>query len=145
MRQLPASQLLTEPAREYNNQVYIERAAHGLNQDLTAALQNNVDDLSQLVSAAQAEGILVLLFELPYPTRLDQAQLVQDTRRVALGRFDNSKYWLHLTLAKRDLRRPDRMHMDERSAIQAARAIERALNDHATGHDQIKGSPIYRK
>jgi hypothetical protein len=56
-----ANRLLNEAAREYNNQVYLDRALEGFDQDLTAALQKNVDELAQLVSAARSQGVLVLL------------------------------------------------------------------------------------
>ncbi|MCK1652731.1 hypothetical protein IVA88_14970 [Bradyrhizobium sp. 149] len=124
-----ANRLLTEAAQQYNNQLYFDRAAEGFDQDLTAALRNNVDELARLISTTQSEGILVLFFELPYADQLEHTRLVRDTRRFALDRFDNSKNWLNLTLAKHDLRWPDGMHMDERSAILAARAIEQAVID----------------
>lgn len=124
-----ADRQLTEPPREYNNQIYLDRVFEGFGQNLTAALETNVRELTQLVSAARNQGALVLLFELPYADQLEPGRLVRDTRRFALGRFSSSEDWLHLTINKKDLRWPDGMHMDERSATLVARAIERAIAD----------------
>ena len=124
-----ASRLLAEPAREYNNQIHLEREAKGFDQDVTAALQSNVDELARLVSLARGQGAQVLLFELPYADLLEHQQLARDTRRFALDHFGSSQDWLQLTLAKSELRWPDGMHMDERSAILTARAIEQAINE----------------
>lgn len=123
-----ANRLLAAPAGEYNNQIYLARAAKAFDQDVTAALESNVDELARLVSAARSEGARVLLFELPYADLLEHGQLARETRRFASERFGNSQDWLHLTLAKSELRWPDGMHMDERSAVMAARAIEQAFN-----------------
>jgi hypothetical protein len=124
-----ANRLLTEAAREYNNQMYLDRAAKGFDQDLTAALQSNVDELARLASVARSQGVRVLLVELPYADQLEHTQLASDTRRFASGRFGNLQDWLHLKLAKSELRWPDGMHMDERSAILAAKAIEHAVSE----------------
>lgn len=124
-----ANRLLKEPPREYDNQVYLDRVVKGYGQDATAVLQSNVEQLAQLVSSARELGARVLLFELPYADQLDQTRVAQDTRRIALGRFEDPHEWLHLTIAKSELRWPDGAHFDERSAVMAARAIEQAISE----------------
>ena len=121
--------LLQGPPQEYNSQVYLDRVAQGYGQDATAALQNNVDQLAQLVSSARALGARVLLLELPYAEQLDQTRIVQDTRRIVSRRFGGPNEWLHLRIAQSDLRWPDGAHFDERSAVMTARAIERAVGE----------------
>jgi hypothetical protein len=124
-----ADRLLKKPPQEYNNQVYLDRVVKGYGQDATAVLQSNVDQLAQLVSSARGLGARVLLFELPYADQLDQTRVAQDTRRIALAHFGDAREWLHLTMAKSELRWPDGAHFDERSAIMAARAIEQAISE----------------
>jgi Cytokinin dehydrogenase 1, FAD and cytokinin binding len=126
-----ADRILKEPPQAYNNQVYFERAVKGYGQDASALLQKNVDQLAELTSIARGLGARVLLFELPYADQLDQTRLAQDTRRIALGRFSDPHEWLHLTIANSELRWPDGAHLDERSAILAARAIEQAIGERA--------------
>lgn len=55
--------------------MYLDRAIETI-RDLTAALQKNVDELAQLVSAARGRGVLVLLFELSYADQLELGGLV---------------------------------------------------------------------
>jgi hypothetical protein len=124
-----ADRILKEPPKEYDNQVYLDRVAKGYGQDASALLQLNVDQLAQLMSSARGLGARVLLFELPYADQLDQTLVAQDTRRIALSRFGDPHEWLHLTIEKSELRWPDGAHMDERSAVLAARAIEQAVNE----------------
>ena len=126
-----ANRLLREPPREYNNQVYLDRLVKSYDQDATALLQSNVDQLAQLVSTARGLGTRVLLFEFPYPDQLDQTRVAQDTRRIALSRFGDPHDWIHLTIAKGELRWPDGAHFDERSAAMTARAIEQAISQPA--------------
>ena len=124
-----ANRLLTESPREYDNEIYLVRVLGGFGQDATLALWRNVEQLVQLVAHARALGVRVLLFELPYADRLKRAPLVQDTRRLASGRFTDRRNWLHFDIATDELRWPDGLHMDERSAILTARGIENAIKE----------------
>jgi hypothetical protein len=126
-----ANRLLGESPREYNTQVYLDRVVKSYGQDATALLQSNVDQLAQLISTARGLGTRVLLFEFPYPDELDQTRVAQDTRRIALNRFGDPHNWLHLTIAKGELRWPDGAHFDERSAAMTARAMEQAIRQPA--------------
>ncbi|WJR74909.1 hypothetical protein [Bradyrhizobium sp. NP1] len=124
-----ADRVLKEAPQEYDNQVYLDRLTKAYGQDASVLLQKNVDQLAKLVSSARGLGARVLLFELPYPDQLDQTRVALDTRRIALSRFGDPHEWLHLTIAKSELRWPDGAHFDERSAVLAARAIEQAIGE----------------
>lgn len=128
-----ADRLLTEFPREYDNEVYVARVLGGFGQDATLALGRNVEQLVQLVTDARALGVRVQLFELPYADRLKRSRLVQDTRRLVSERFTDQQNWLHFNIATDELRWPDGLHMDERSAVLAARGIEDAIRELSEG------------
>lgn len=122
-----ADRILRQPPQEYNNQVYLDRVVKSYGQDASVPLLKNVDQLARLMSAARDLGSRVLLFELPYTDQLNETRVALDTRRIVSSRFDDSHDWLHLPIDESELRWPDGTHMDERSAVLTARAIERAL------------------
>lgn len=122
-----AKRLLTESPRQYDNEVYIARVFQGMSQDAAVSLERNVGQLAQLVAEAREQGVRILLFELPYANPLTNARLVEDTRRLVSARFANQNDWLRLDIPIDELRWPDGLHMDDRSAMLTARTIEYAL------------------
>lgn len=122
-----ANRLLAEPSRDYDNELYLARNVQGFSQDATFALKRNLDQLAHLAAEARALGVRVLLLDLPYADPLAETKLVKDTRALTSERTSNQTNWLDLDIAKDQLRWPDGLHMDERSAILMARAIEHAL------------------
>ncbi|MBR1363439.1 hypothetical protein [Bradyrhizobium ottawaense] len=124
-----ANRLLTESPRQYDNEVYIARVFQGMSQVAALSVERNVEQLAQLVAEARELGVRILMFELPYANPITNARLVQDTRRLVSARFANENDWLRLDIPIDELRWPDGLHMDERSAMLTARTIEYALGE----------------
>ncbi len=94
------------------------------------AIMNGVNELQSFVDRAEREGIRLLFFELPYLPALESTEYAEKTRLYLHKRFgtDNPR-WLKLNLALSDLRWDgDGQHLDERSAVVAALALERAIS-----------------
>ncbi|MGY4503246.1 hypothetical protein ACVWYH_007203 [Bradyrhizobium sp. GM24.11] len=123
-----ANQRTSDPPRDYNNQVYVDRVLVGFGQDATSALQKNIDELHQLVATARSQDTQALLFKLPYADQLERTPLVRGTRRFMLSRFSSPDDWLSLTIQDRPA--VARWNAYGRAIrMVAARAIEQAINE----------------
>jgi hypothetical protein len=69
----------------------------------------------------------VLLLEIPYPPQVRQAPATRITDELTHRAFPNPARWLGISLPENELRWPDGGHLDERSALLAARAIDAAV------------------
>ena len=118
--------LLKAPPSDFDSRVYLERAITSFDQDPTPELRANADRLANLMRQAAQKGVRVLLFDLPYPERLDSTRYVEITRAVLHARFPDPAQWLPIDVPAVELRWLDGVHMDDRSAMLVARAIERA-------------------
>jgi hypothetical protein len=98
--------------------------------DYDQAIINGVEELKGLVARAERDGIQVLLFELPYLPALEPTQFAEKTRLYLHRTFGaDDPRWLKLNLPLSDLRWDgDGQHLDDRSAVIAALALQRAIS-----------------
>jgi hypothetical protein len=121
-------QLLRQPPSDFDSRIYADRALAQFNaQDSTDVTQANVDRLERLIAALEGRGSRALLFELPYSQPLEESRLAKNTREIVHARFPAADRWLHIEYARSDLRWADGVHLDERSAVIVAHAIDRTL------------------
>ena len=119
--------LLKQPPGDFDNQIYLQRAVKGFDDDPSDDLKVNVKRLAEQVERARKLGIRVMLFELPFPSELQATRHMQITRRIVSERFPDSGEWLPLDVDPRELRWLDGVHLDERSAMLVSRSIDGAL------------------
>lgn len=120
--------LLKEPPSGFDNHVYIERGVQTLNaEDSAAAVRANVAVLRQLVAEIERRGTRALLIAIPLAPELEQTRAARVTRDIVRQAFPDRDAWLPIDVPAAELRWADGMHLDERSALLVARAIEQAL------------------
>ncbi|WJR76334.1 hypothetical protein [Bradyrhizobium sp. NP1] len=119
--------LLKAPPSDFDSRLYLERMLASFDQDPATAAQANADRLLDLAGQARRRGARVLLFELPYPARLETTRWVEVTRNVVHARFPDPAQWLPIDVDTAQLRWLDGIHLDDRSAMLVSRSIERAV------------------
>ncbi len=87
----------------------------------------NAKRIEQLIPEFERRGARVLLFELPYSERLEGSRSAKLTREIIHSQFPNPDRWLRIGYARAELRWPDGVHLDERSAVIVTQSIDRAL------------------
>jgi len=75
-------------------------------------------------SSSGAPGFCCSKF--PPRTNSKAARFARETRRIVHGAFQEPGRWLSIDVAREELRWPDGAHLDERSAVLVARAIDKA-------------------
>src|SRR6476660_3221785 len=79
------------------------------------------------VAIVEQRGARVLLLELPYSEPIEGSRFAATTRAIVHAAFPDSKRWLSIEMNRSELRWADGVHLDERSAVIATQAMERAL------------------
>jgi hypothetical protein len=121
-------QLLGQPPSDFDNHVYLNRAVEELDaEDPTVAARANASRIAASIPIAEQRGARLLLFELPHSALIEDTRSVRVTSKIVHAQFPEPDRWLHLDFAREELRWADGVHLDERSAVIAARAIEKAL------------------
>lgn len=121
-------QLLRQPPDNFDNSAYIARVVREQSaDDPTHAVRDNVKRLGELIAAIEARGSRVLLLEIPYHPQVRQSPGVRITDEIVHTAFPDPARWLRISLAENELRWPDGGHLDDRSALLTARAIEAAV------------------
>ena len=75
----------------------------------------------------EQRGARVFLFELPYSEPIEGTRFAATTRKIIHAAFSDSNRWLPIEVNRSELRWADGVHLDERSAVVVAQAMERAL------------------
>ena len=120
--------LTEQPPSDFDNRIYADRALQQFNaEDPTDAAKLNAKRIGELIRAVEQRGARVFLFELPYFEPIERSRYATITREIAHAAFPDSKRWLPIELNRNELRWADGVHLDERSAIIVAQAVERAL------------------
>lgn len=127
-------ELLKQPPRDFDNRVYVSRAAKEYDEDPSVAVRSNVELLAELMRKARELGVRVMLFELPFPKEIEATRTVEITRRIVHGRFADSALWLPINVETGELRWLDGVHLDERSAMLVSRSIDKTLGQAALGN-----------
>ena len=120
--------LLAQPPSDFDNRIYVERAFGEFTaEDPAEAARINARHLERLIPALEQRGTRVLLFELPYEDKIEGARAAVITREIIHGAFPAPERWLRIDAERSELRWADGVHLDERSAVIVAQAIERVL------------------
>lgn len=119
--------LIAEPPSSFDNSVYLARVLHEQDEDPSAMVRANVDRMKELIALAQQKGARVLLFELPELPQVERARAVGITHAIVHAAFPDDDRWLHVDAPREQLRWADAFHLDERSAVIFARAMDKAI------------------
>lgn len=121
--------LLSQPPSGFDNKVYLERAIAQMNaEDPTTAARANVARIRRLIDEIERRGVRALLIHIPFAPEIERSHLVRISKDVVAEAFPDRAMWLPLDPPMHELRWADGVHLDERSALLAVRAIERALD-----------------
>jgi len=125
---LDLRRLLAQPPGDFDNRIYVDRAQQQFNaEDPTDAVQVNAKRIAELIRMVEQRGARVFLFELPYAEPIEGSRSAAATREIIHAAFPDSKRWLSIEVNRSELRWADGVHLDERSAVIVAGAMERAL------------------
>ena len=120
--------LLSQPPSAFDNRVYVERAVKEQNaQDWAVAVRANVVLIKQLMAEIERRGSQARLIEIPLAPEIMEARGARETREIVRDAFPDRAAWLSIDAPPAELRWADGVHLDERSALIVARAIEKAL------------------
>ena len=120
--------LTAQPPSDFDNRIYTDRALQQFEaEDPTDTVQLNAKRVAELIRAVEQRGARVFLFELPYSEPIERSRYAATTREIAHAAFPDSNRWLPIDVNRSELRWADGVHLDERSAVIVAQAIERAL------------------
>jgi hypothetical protein len=120
--------LLGQPPSSFDNRVYVERAVEQMNtEDPAAAARANVVVIRQLIAEIEQRGAKALLIEIPLAPEIEETRSAKVTRDIVREAFPDGNTWLTIVAPPAQLRWADGVHLDERSALVVARAIEKAL------------------
>jgi hypothetical protein len=123
------SQLLSQPASDFDNRIYADRALQQMNaEDPTVTARINVKRIEQLISVAEQGGARVRLLELPYSEQLEESRSAKITHEIVHSKFPDPERWLRIDFPRTELRWADGVHLDERSALIVTRSIDKALS-----------------
>src|SRR5689334_5931378 len=121
-------QLLRQPPSDFDNSAYIARVVREQSAENPAeAVRDNVKRMAELMAAIEQRGSRVLLLEIPYTPQVRQAPTTRITDQIAHEAFPDPARWLKISVPENELRWPDGGHLDERSALLTARAIDGAV------------------
>jgi hypothetical protein len=120
--------LVKAPPSDFDNRPYLQLAIEQANaEDARPVTRSNVEEIKRLTASIEARGSRLLLFELPYTSELEAARFARETRLIVHDAFPEPGRWLSIEVAREELRWPDGAHLDERSAVLVARAIDKAI------------------
>ncbi len=120
--------LLSRPPGTFDNKVYLDRALQQMNDgDPTAPARANVVRMRQLIDELQRRGVRVFLIHIPFAPEIEGSRMVRTTAEIVHEAFPDPSLWLPVDPPGSELRWDDGVHLDERSSLIVARAIESAL------------------
>jgi hypothetical protein len=120
--------LVEGPPANFDNHRYVERALQQWNaEDPSSVTRRNIERVKLLIQSIEHQGTRVLLFELPYFDELETARFAQLAHEVVHGSFAEPDRWLNMDYKREELRWPDGIHLDERSAVMVARSMDKAV------------------
>ncbi|MBR0825440.1 hypothetical protein JQ596_07820 [Bradyrhizobium manausense] len=121
--------LLKQPPSGFDNRVYVERAVKEMNaEDAAPQVSANARLIRQLVADVEQRGARAFLIEVPVAPEIESTRLIRESRAIVREVFPGQAHWLRIDAPQAELRWADGVHLDERSALIVARAIEKALD-----------------
>jgi len=125
---LDLRRLVGQPPSDFDNRIYVDRAQQQFNaEDPTYVAQLNAKRIEELIRIVQQRGTHVFLFELPCAEPIEGSRSAAATREIIHAAFPEPNRWLSIEVNRSELRWADGVHLDERSAVIVAGAMERAL------------------
>jgi hypothetical protein len=125
---LDLRRLVGQPPSDFDNRIYVDRAQQQFNaEDPTYVAQLNAKRIEELIRIVEQRGARVFLFELPYAEPIEGSRSAAATREIIHAAFPEPNRWLSIEVNRSELRWADGVHLDERSAVIVAGAMERAL------------------
>jgi hypothetical protein len=120
--------LTGQPPSDFDNRIHADRALQQFEaEDPTNTVRFNARRIGELIRAVEQRGARVLLFELPYSESIERSRYAATTRQIVRAAFPDSERWLAVEVNRSELRWADGVHLDERSAVIVAQAMEHAL------------------
>ncbi len=120
--------LLSEPPSTFDNKVYLDRALEQMNEgDPTVPARANAARIRELTDDVQRRGSRAFLIEIPFAAEIEDSRQVRMSKEIIHAAFPDRELWLPINPPQSELRWADGVHLDERSALIVARAIESAL------------------
>jgi hypothetical protein len=98
------------------------------NPGFDAPMAENVATLQRLVEQLDSRGSRIYFLELPYPGNVGHSHYAVTARSLAHKAFPDRSQWIDIDYHASDLRWIDAVHLDERSAIIVAQAIDGFLS-----------------
>lgn len=84
----------------------------------------NLSEMKALVSDLEERGVKCVFLDVPMPPELNNAPFISEAKKRAMTEFPDRSSWLQLNLNAAELRWTDGAHLDQRSSVIVARAIE---------------------
>jgi hypothetical protein len=124
--------LLSQPPSTFDNKVYLDRALEQMNEaDPIVPARANVARIRQLIDELQRRGARAFLIHIPFAPEIEGSRMVRITNEIVDEAFPDRALWLPIDPPRHELRWDDGVHLDERSALIVARAIESAIDSAA--------------
>jgi hypothetical protein len=121
-------ELIARPPSDFDNRAYIDLTRQQYDsEDPTGESRSNSIRIGQLIRNMEQRGARVVLFEVPYAEPVEHARFTVVTREIIHAAFPDPKRWLPVDVNRAELRWTDGAHLDERSAVIVAQALERAM------------------
>jgi hypothetical protein len=122
------ARLLDQRPEQFDNRIYVDRAFQQLDVDEeTSAVRENAESIRQLIGLLEQRGARVLLLDVPYMDRIEEARSVKATSAIIHAAFPERARWVSIVVDRHELRWADGVHLDERSALIVSQAIDDAL------------------
>ena len=116
------------PPSDFDNRIYLDARCSRRTRRIPRPRHRNVKRIAELIATLEQRGAQVLLFEIPCSGPTEQSRSARITREIVRARFPDSDRWLRVVFPGGELRWPDGLHLDERSAVIMAHSIDQALS-----------------
>jgi hypothetical protein len=128
--------ILARPPVTYDTERGIANALIEWNKPIyDTAMLNDATVLKSLAEKLEAQGVTIVFFEMPYPPKMGNTGYAVTARKTLKQVFgDGDKRWLSLDYDASQLRWLDAAHLDDRSAIIFASALDNAIRKRASIH-----------
>ncbi len=120
--------LLEGPPSDFDNRVYLQRAAQALSTAPSEnAMNENLAALKRLVENIEARNSRVYFYTLPLAPPVQAARAPKAAAAAAHAEFPDEQKWIPLDGSLPELRWADGVHLDERSAVLIAKQLDAFL------------------
>ena len=122
-----AAALLRSPPGQHDIVASISEVEAEYASDLhDAEMVENIETLKDLVHQLERRGCRIMFFAMPFPPPLNQSHFAVLARTLTKAAFPDRR-WIDIGASEPELRWVDASHLDDRSALIAARELERGI------------------